>query len=425
MDTSLSNDQILWNPDMPSAPKFTPNTPSAAPDDVSVPFAVPFAHRLLFTTDVFGADRGELAAVLEMSSDLAPKVQFWIDQQVLTLCPDLPGRISDFFTWRGDRIRLAGVHAIIGGEAVKNDWSQVERVLAAINDSDLDRRSYVVAIGGGAVLDAVGFAAATAHRGVRLVRLPTTTLAQADSGVGVKNAVNRFGKKNWLGAFAVPWAVINDTALLASLPDRDFAAGFSEAVKVALLKSPVEFERMCENAARISARDMRAVLPAIRMSAELHRAHITRGGDPFEALEARPLDYGHWSAHLLEAVTNFAIRHGEAVAIGVAVDTVYSSLVCGLPEADAGRVLHALQTLGLPLMHPAMTDTEALFEGLAEFRQHLGGRLTLTMLRGIGDPIEDHEVDRDAIGRAIRRVAAVDRGYELRIMERCATAGAV
>ena len=182
---------------------------------------------------------------------------------------------------------------------------------------------------------------------------------------------------------------------------------------------------MCENAARISARDMRAVLPAIRMSAELHRAHITRGGDPFEALEARPLDYGHWSAHRLEAVTNFAIRHGEAVAIGVAVDTVYSSLVCGLPEADAGRVLHALQTLGLPLMHPAMTDTEALFEGLAEFRQHLGGRLTLTMLRGIGDPIEVHEVDRDAMGRAIRRVAAVDRGYELRIMERCATAEAV
>ena len=91
------------------------------------------------------------------------------------------------------------------------------------------------------MLDAVGFAAAIAHRGIRLVRLPTTTLAQADSGVGVKNGVNLFGKKNWLGAFAVPWAVLNDTALLATLPDRDFVAGFSEAVKVALLKSPEVF----------------------------------------------------------------------------------------------------------------------------------------------------------------------------------------
>ena len=410
---------------MPSAPKSAPDTPSGSLEDVSVPFAVPFAHRLLFTTDVFGADRGELAAVLEMSGDLAPRVQFWIDQQVLSVCPHLTGRIAEFFAWRGDRIRPAGVHAIVGGEAVKNDWSQVERVLAAINDSDLDRRSYVVVIGGGAVLDAVGFAAATAHRGVRLVRLPTTTLAQADSGVGVKNAVNRFGKKNWLGVFAVPWAVINDTALLASLPDRDFAAGLSEVVKVAVLKSPGEFQWLCENAAGISARDLRAVLPAIRMSAELHRAHITRGGDPFEALEARPLDYGHWSAHRLEAMTNFAIRHGEAVAIGVAVDTVYSALVCGLPEADAGRVLHALRTLGLPLMHPAMTDTDALFDGLEEFRQHLGGRLTLTMLRGIGDPIEVHEVDRDAMTRAIRELAAVERGGELRISKRCGTAGAV
>lgn len=222
---------------MPSASESTGNTPLVSQEAVSVPFIVPFAHRLLFTSDVFGADRDQLATLLEMSSDLAPKVQFWIDQQVLSVCPHLTSRITDFFAWLGDRVRPAGMHAIVGGEAVKNDWSQVERVLAAINDSDLDRRSYVVVIGGGAVLDAVGFAAATAHRGVRLIRLPTTTLAQADSGVGVKNAVNRFGKKNWLGAFAVPWAVINDTALLASLPDRDFAAGFSEAVKVTLLKS--------------------------------------------------------------------------------------------------------------------------------------------------------------------------------------------
>src|SRR6202022_3179540 len=123
-----------------------------------------------------------------------------------------------------------------------------ERMLKVFHAAGLDRRSYVVVVGGGAVLDAVGFAASIAHRGIRLVRLPTTTLAQADSGVGVKNGVNLFGKKNWLGAFAVPWAVINDTAMLATLPDRDFVCGFSEAVKVFLLKDPAAFVGLCGTA---------------------------------------------------------------------------------------------------------------------------------------------------------------------------------
>ena len=400
-----------------------PTAPPAAVGNDSTRFAVPYVHRLASTADVFGADRRVLARYLEASGELAPKVQFWLDRHLVQACPDLPDRARDFLAWCGPRVRPAGIHVIDGGEAVKNDWNHVEAVLQAINDADLDRRSYVVVAGGGAVLDAVGFAAATAHRGVRLVRLPTTTLAQADSGVGVKNAVNRFGKKNWLGTFAVPWAVINDTALLASLPDRDFSAGFSEAVKVSLLKSPAEFDRLCATAGRIRDRDMAAVLPAIRTSAELHRTHITRGGDPFEALEARPLDYGHWSAHRLEAVTNFAVRHGEAVSMGVAVDTVYSSLVCGLPASAAGRVLRVLRDLGLPLTHPAMADTDSLFAGLEEFRQHLGGRLTLTMLRGVGDPIEVHQVDHAAMAEAIRRVAAAD-GDEPCVADRSACAGA-
>ena len=156
-------------------------------------------------------------------------------------------------------------------------------MLKVFHAAGLDRRSYVVVIGGGAVLDAVGFAAAIAHRGIRLVRLPTTTLAQADSGVGVKNAVNLFGKKNWIGSFAVPWAVLNDTSLLATLPDRDFIAGFSEAVKVSLLKDPAFFDTICRDAPLIRRRDMAATLPVIRASAEWHRDHITKGGDPFEA----------------------------------------------------------------------------------------------------------------------------------------------
>jgi 3-dehydroquinate synthase len=277
-------------------------------------------------------------------------------------------------------------------------------MLKVFHAAGLDRRSYVVVLGGGAVLDAVGFAAAIAHRGLRLVRLPTTTLAQADSGVGVKNGVNLFGKKNWLGAFAVPWAVINDLSLLATLPDRDFICGFSEAVKVSLLKSPSMFAELCTLAGRIRARDPEAALPMIRASAEWHRRHITLGGDPFESREARPLDFGHWSAHRLEAMTDFQVRHGEAVAIGVAIDTVYSSMALGLPRQDAQNVVRCLRELGFALSHPALTDTRALFDGLEEFRQHLGGRLTLTMLRGVGDPIDVHEIDAKLMQAAIREL---------------------
>ncbi len=143
----------------------------------------------------------------------------------------------------------------------------------------------------------------------------------------------------------------------------------------------------------------------IRWSAELHMDHITRGGDPFEANEARPLDFGHWSAHRLEAMTDFELRHGEAVAIGVAVDTVYSSLVHGLPAVEAHRVLSCLRRLGFHLYHPAMDEIEVVFRGLEEFRQHLGGRLTLTMLTGIGQAMEVHEVDREQMCVALGQVA--------------------
>ena len=381
--------------------------PTTEPRGADAPFAVSFSHRLRFTDDVLGPDWTALADLLEPSGDRPARVQVWIDEHVAEARPDIMPRIATIAEARPDRYELAGpIKRVAGGEEVKNHPAHLERILTAFHDADLDRRSYVVVIGGGAALDAVGFAAAIAHRGLRLVRLPTTTLAQADSGVGVKNAINFFGKKNWLGAFAVPWGVINDTALLATLPDRDFVAGFSEAVKVALLKSPAVFEQICRTAERIRGRDLGAALPVIRASVEMHLAHITRGGDPFEAREARPLDFGHWSAHKLEPLSGFALRHGEAVAIGLAIDTVYSTLALGLPRADADRVLRCLAGLGFALDHPTLDDPDAVFAGLEEFRQHLGGRLTLTMLRGVGDPVDVHEVDDRLMRLAIDAVRA-------------------
>ena len=375
----------------------------ALPD---IEFSIPFVHRLRFTKDILGAEESVLLGLLEPSGDLPPRVQFWVDESIAQAQPDLRHRLRAFVLRHAGRITPTGnVQILPGGETVKNDIHLLERMLKVFHAANLDRRSYIVVIGGGAVLDAVGFAAAIAHRGIRLIRLPTTTLAQADSGVGVKNAVNLFHKKNWLGSFAVPWGIINDSSLLSSLPDRDFLCGFSEAVKVTLLKDANRFNELCRLADQIRDRNMPAAELMIRVSAELHRAHITQGGDPFEMLEARPLDYGHWSAHKLEVMSDFQLKHGEAVAIGVAVDTVYSSLVHGFPKAEVKRVLDCLDRLGLVLDHPALHDTATLFAGLEEFRQHLGGRLTVTMLEDVGRPIEVHDVDHVQMAEAIRQVA--------------------
>ncbi|MAZ95383.1 MAG: 3-dehydroquinate synthase [Planctomycetaceae bacterium] len=379
---------------------------SSNPDKINVDFDVPFTHRLRFTDDLFGADSDVLAELLETSDDKPARIQFWLDQNVADSQPQLISLVKRFADSRPDHVqRIGQIQLVPGGEEVKNDIHLLEQILKVFNVSDLDRRSYIVAIGGGAVLDAVGFATSIAHRGLRLVRIPTTTLSQADSGIGVKNSMNLFHKKNWMGSFAVPWAVINDSEMLSTLSNRDFIGGFSEAVKVSLLKDRAMFDQICRSAEAIANREMNVAEPIIRSSAQLHLDHITRGGDPFEMLEARPLDFGHWSAHKMETMSDFSLRHGEAVAIGVAIDTVYSSLEMGLSEKIAEQVLQCLGNLGFHLADPSLTNVEILFDGLEEFRQHLGGRLTLTMLEDVGQPREVHTVNRDKMLKAIEQVA--------------------
>ena len=405
----------------PLAPPFV-DAERAVPDAIDVDFTVPITHRLRFTQDVFGPDADVLLDVMPPGGESLPKVLVYCDAPIAKVNPDLRERIETVLEDRVDLV--APVQLVVGGEACKNDPAVIDRMLADINRFDMDRRSYIVVIGGGAVLDAVGYAAAVAHRGVRLVRLPATTLAQDDSGVGVKNAVNWFDKKNWKGTFASPWAVINDRRLLDSLPDRDFRAGFSEAVKVALLKDAAFFDRIRQAATQIADRDWDACDPVIRESAVWHLRHITRGGDPFEALEARPLDFGHWSAHKLEPMSGYAVRHGEAVAIGLAIDVAYSVLRHGLSEADRDAIHETLENLGLPLAHPLITDTDVLLDGLEEFRQHLGGRLTVTMISAPGEPVDVHEIDtaamREAIEFCCRRAGLSDNSTERAERAECA-----
>ncbi len=366
-----------------------------------------FTHRLRFTRDVLHPANPTLREVVPGPDGSPARLIAFVDQGVADAWPALEARLVRYLADSEPAPVLAcPVRRVPGGEAAKNDWTVFESVAAAIHDARICRHSYVLAVGGGAVLDAVGFAAATAHRGVRLVRIPTTTLAQCDSGVGVKNGINAFGKKNFLGTFAVPWAVINDERFLGTLSARDWRCGLSEAVKVALLKDGALLDLIERRAARLAGRDAGAMRPVVRRSAELHLAHIVTGGDPFEAAGVRPLDFGHWSAHKLESLSGFEIRHGEAVAIGVALDVLYSAMAGSLPGSDAERVLAILRSLGFALYDERLADP-ALFEGREEFREHLGGRLAITLLAGIGRPFETGAIDRRRMQDAIEHLATV------------------
>ncbi len=360
---------------------------------------VTFRHRLLFTDDVAGADEPVLARVLRD----APRRLGVIDEHVAATHPRMAGLLERHC---GRLLRVTG------GEAAKRDAPDDDgtpcvwrRVLQGIADEGICRHSAVVVAGGGAVLDATGFAAATAHRGVRLVRLPTTTLAQADSGVGVKAAVNAFDQKNFLGAFAVPFAVLNDAATLTRLPMREWRCGLAEAVKVALLKDPAFFDWLEAHADALANRDEALGQDAWRRAAQLHLDHIAHAGDPFEHGSSRPLDFGHWAAHRLETLTRYALRHGEAVAIGLAIDLTYGQRL-GLTEPHAAdRAVALLHRLGFDLAPPDAVTGDHLLAGIEQFRQHLGGPLSITLLKGIGRPVEAHEIDTDTMRDAIRQLA--------------------
>jgi len=252
----------------------------------------------------------------------------------------------------------------------------------------------------------VGLAAATSHRGVRHIRIPTTVLSQNDSGVGVKNAVNFKGIKNYVGTFAPPWAVLNDLDFLDQLPGRERVSGIVEAVKVALIRDPDFYRWLEQNADALATFAPEAEEYMIRRSAELHMRQIAHGGDPFEMGSARPLDFGHWSAHKLEAMTNHHVRHGEAVAIGIALDARYSVLVGLLAEGDDERIVVLLENLGLRIWHPALESKDAdgklsILTGLRDFQEHLGGDLTITLLKSLGRGHEVHQMDATLVRQAI------------------------
>lgn len=372
-------------------------------------FAVPFEYPVYFTRSLLRDPENMTLrhAISRREPNRRHRFVAVIDRKFLAANPDMFEGFYEYAAHHRDVLELvASPYLLEGGERIKDDYDAVYHLQSWLHDMHIDRQSCVVIVGGGSVLDMAGYAAATAHRGIRVVRVPTTVLAQNDSGVGVKTAINAFGAKNFIGTFTPPFAVINDVDFIETLPARDRIAGMAEAVKVAAIRDRAFFDWLSSRVDRLAAFEPVAMQWMIQRCAELHLRHIGTGGDPFEFGSARPLDFGHWAAHKLESMTHYALTHGEAVAIGLALDTCYSCMTGMLDAGARDALCRLLEQIGFRLWHDALdrrdaTGAREVLQGLHEFREHLGGDLTVTMLEAIGRGREIHEIDPDVMNAAI------------------------
>jgi 3-dehydroquinate synthase len=368
--------------------------------------SVAFEYPVHFTRDVFSWENLTFVRTIARREPIRRHRLFVIvERAVADAHPCLLDDVMRYAQVYRERLALLREPFVVEGGEPAKDGELVSQLHSAFEQHGLDRHAFVVIIGGGALQDVVGFAAATAHRGLRVVRVPTTVLSQADGGVGVKNGINAFGKKNFLGTFAPPFAVINDEDFLVTLSERETLAGLAEALKVALIRDPSFFGWLRLHAPTLRAGEHDVVAQVVRRAAEHHLEHIATAGDPFELGSARPLDFGHWAAHKLEVMTNHELRHGEAVAIGCALDTVYSA-ACGLLDHEAlDPIISTIEALGLPTYHPALEyeagGRRVVLDGLSDFREHLGGELTITLLENIGRGVQVNVVDPELVLRAI------------------------
>jgi 3-dehydroquinate synthase len=374
--------------------------------------AVPFDYPVHFTRDLLGAGNPLLADTLNrLGENRRHRAIAYVDAGLAAAQPDVIVRVKEYFHGRPKELELAGPpQTVPGGEMAKNGWQVVRDVMWTVGNLHLDRQSYVIAMGGGAVLDMVGFAASLVHRGLRLVRVPTTTLAQNDAGVGVKNGMDEHGQKNFVGTFAPPFAVLNDFEFLKTLADRDWIGGVAEAFKVAIIKDADFFEFLCRRAADLRNRNQAAMEECIRRCAILHLEHLRTGGDPFELGSARPLDFGHWVGHKLETMSDYALGHGQCVAIGNAVDSYYAMRQGLITEGDFERIAGGLTAAGLPvwsdlLRQRGQDGTLTVLQGLSDFREHLGGCLNVTLPAGLGRKCEVHQMNPQLIQEAIEHLA--------------------
>jgi 3-dehydroquinate synthase len=255
--------------------------------------------------------------------------------------------------------------------------SEAEAICARMIEAGLDRSSFVVALGGGMVGDLAGFVAAIYHRGIPCVQMPTTLLAQIDSSIGGKTAVNVAAGKNLIGAWHPPALVISDVDTLASLPAREWKQGFAEAVKHALIRDPEMFETL-QNFDRAD------IAPLIRRNLEIKGAIVA--ADERELTGERALlNFGHTIGHAIERAGDYrSFLHGEAVSLGMVAACEISVRKAGLPDAERQRILATLQTLELPTRLPADFPREKILDAIRFDKKFAGGEVRFVVLTKIG-----------------------------------------
>jgi len=367
-------------------------------------FTLRYSFPVIFTRDVFSIDNHALSKVLRRTGQ-RNRVLIIIDSSVFSATTGLVDKIKRYASHNNAVIELISPpFNMRGGEVCKNDLNDVDKIHSLINKHKMCRHSFVLAMGGGAVLDAAGYAAATAHRGIRLIRMPTTVLAQNDAGVGVKNGVNAFGRKNFVGTFAPPFAILNDFDFLSTLSSRNKKAGISEAIKVALIMDRAFFDYLYNEKNNLANFLPDVMEEMIIRCAEHHIEHIGSSGDPFEQGLSRPLDFGHWSAHKIEELSGGDVRHGEAVAIGIALDSLYSHHTGRINEIELHKILSLLEDIGFELYHWSLGWMD-IDNALKEFQEHLGGELTVPLINGIGKKTEVHEMDITLLKKCVNILA--------------------
>jgi 3-dehydroquinate synthase len=344
---------------------------------------------------------------IHIAPTLTPRLGSLLDES------GVPARrflVSNGLVWRfhaGAFGGLSGDEPILipDGERFKNVQT-VGRIYEALIRARADRASAIVAVGGGIVGDVAGFAAATYLRGIPVVQVPTTLLAQVDSAIGGKVGVNHALGKNLIGAFHPPAVVAIDPAFLRTLPRREFRAGLYEVIKYGVISSRSLFDRVASMLGPLFARDAPVLMPIIVESCSI-KARIVEEDERETGLR-RTLNFGHTTGHALEAVTRYRrFRHGEAVAYGMLVASDIAVARGSMPEADRDSLATVITQMG-PL--PAVTDlsTAQVLEAIGRDKKVVGGRLHFVLPRAIGSCEVVKDVTEEELTRSLRAIGLRD-----------------
>jgi 3-dehydroquinate synthase len=355
--------------------------------------ALSWEYPVHFTHDAFSWENLALVrAITRREPQALHRLFVVVDRAAASVNPMLVDDVRRYVDVHGERLTLAGPPLILdAGEGLKSDPEFPSRLRQLLEERALDDRSFVVSIGGGALQDAVGYAVATEARGVRIVRVPTTVLAQVDAAVGVRSGINVAGRKDALATIAAPWAVIEDFDFLRTLPKSVALAGTAEAIKIALARDASFFGWIEEHADDLRGGDLDCFEALVRRAAGLHLDELGR----IDAHAPRPSELGHGTAHAIESATRFVVPHADAVAVGLVVDVLGSVLARGLGPGAVERILALHEALGLPTWHDALLDDRV---------QRGAAQRSGTLLDAIGRGVSVDHIDDAVLGETVRRL---------------------